>query len=897
MSTAGEWTRVTPQHPCPHCDRSDERCAVSEDGRQRICYRVGGAGAKEKRDKAGVLYYVHPVNPTANGNGRAHPNGNGHANGNGKLLKPLGKVPGLADPARLDEVYRALLDHPGLALSPANKVDLERRGFPEGEADRLCYRSMPHRRREDIAAEMAKRFGRDVLLHVPGFFIDARGSLSITCLPGLLIPARDARGRIAALIIRPNQKLDDGSKFRWVSSKTKGGPSPGAPPHVPLGIRRPARAVRLTEGQLKADLATILSGIPTVGAPGVGNWRCCVPVLKDLGARTVRLAFDADWRRKPKDVARPLLECGRALVGEGFALELELWPEAHGKGIDDLLAAGKTAEVLAGKTALAALAEVAGVVAPPRCSGPDDQPADAEGDPRTIIDLTADLHVAVDLAAAAVSMHEEVFQRVHQLVRVVRHRAEKVKPKEVRREDGAPLIAPFAVASARTIISRVARFRRWDKRAKEWEWKTPPRDIVESILEARDYPEARELAGIIEAPTLRPDGSLLDKPGYDPETGLLLLPNGTYPPIPDRPSKAKVEAAKRSLLYLVRDFPFKSPCDEAAWLASVLTLVCRGAIDGPVPAYLVSANLAGAGKTRLAALAGLIAGGRVPAMDGYASDPAEMEKTLVGLGQAGDRCIVFDNAPNGSAIGSAPLDRAILARRSFRGRLLGRNAQSPDVPWCAVVFVTGNNLCTRDDSLRRFLPIFLEYPEEHPESRDPKQYQVFRDHGLDLDRYVLRERPHLVAAALTLVRGYLAAGAPQAQLTPLDFPEWERLVRQAVYHATGADPYGSHAELEADDETAGDRLRVVNAWAALCKAAERPNGLTTDEAAEWLEEHAADANERPLIITFQRWAKRGQLPDAKALGYLLRKHRNTGTPSGKLRCHDENVAARRWFVR
>jgi putative DNA primase/helicase len=360
---AGEWVRVTLQSPCPYCERADERCAVSKDGQQRICYRVGGAEAREKRDKAGVLYYAYAVNPLANGHT------NGHA-GNGKPIKPAGKTPGLADPARLDEVYRALLDR--LVLSPAHRVDLERRGFPEGEADRLLYRSMPARGREQIAHELAGRFGRDVLLHVPGFFINDRRSLSIASLPGLLIPVRAVRGRIGALIIRPNEKLDDGGKYLWVSSKNRGGPGPGALPHIPLGVAGPARTARLTEGQLKADLATILSGIPTVGAPGVGNWRCCLSVLKALGAKTVRLAFDADWRTKPH-VAQALVECGRTLVEAGFALELELWPESDGKGIDDLLAGGKTPEVLAGEKALAALAEVAGSAPPqgPEANGRD----------------------------------------------------------------------------------------------------------------------------------------------------------------------------------------------------------------------------------------------------------------------------------------------------------------------------------------------------------------------------------------------------------------------------------------------------------------------------------------------------------------------------------------------
>src|SRR5512142_876978 len=114
--------------------------------------------------------------------------------------------------------------------------------------------------------------------------------------------------------------------------------------------------------------------------------------------------------------------------------------------------------------------------------------------------------------------------------------------------------------------------------------------------------------------------------------------------------------------------------------------------------------------------------------------------------------------------------------------------------------------CRSSSSTRTSIP--------RPETRDPKNYRVFREHGLDLQAYVLRERPRLVSAALTLLRGFLAADATPAKLTAIDFPEWERLVRQAVHFATGFDPCGSRKDLAADDETMGERTRLVNAWAA-----------------------------------------------------------------------------------
>ena len=52
---------------------------------------------------------------------------------------------------------------------------------------------MPDRWRQEIASELAGKFGQDVLLSVPGFFVNKHGCFSIACMTGLLIPVRDAR--------------------------------------------------------------------------------------------------------------------------------------------------------------------------------------------------------------------------------------------------------------------------------------------------------------------------------------------------------------------------------------------------------------------------------------------------------------------------------------------------------------------------------------------------------------------------------------------------------------------------------------------------------------------------------------------------------------------------------
>ena len=152
---------------------------------------------------------------------------------------------------------------------------------------------------------------------------------------GIVVPVRDLAGRIVALQIR-RDVVTDGPKYVYLSSTKYDGPSPGSPVHVPLGIVKPVEKVRVTEGFLKADVAYALSGVPTIGLPGVASWKPCVPVLKEMGCKAVVLAMDADAKDNP-NVAQALAAIDDGLKAEGFAIELEQWPAPH-KGIDDALA-------------------------------------------------------------------------------------------------------------------------------------------------------------------------------------------------------------------------------------------------------------------------------------------------------------------------------------------------------------------------------------------------------------------------------------------------------------------------------------------------------------------------------------------------------------------------------
>jgi len=77
------------------------------------------------------------------------------------------------------------------------------------------------------------------------------------------------------------------------------------------------------------------------------------------------------------------------------------------------------------------------------------------------------------------------------------------------------------------------------------------------------------LKGIIGAPVLRRDGTLLQKPGYDPATGFYLASRVRLDPVPDERTAAQVRAARSFLLEkFLRDFPWAAPADRANCVGS-----------------------------------------------------------------------------------------------------------------------------------------------------------------------------------------------------------------------------------------------------------------------------------------------------------------------------------------
>lgn len=237
-----------------------------------------------------------------------------------------------------DEVYAAMLGLRECRLSKPHLEHLKGRGF-DGRAIDLCrYATLDPAKRDRIAAALLDRFG-DPLFSVPGFVPSHDGKALLALRQGgILIPCREADGTISALKLRTLGPLTDSGEIPRYLAFSTAQVSSGARAHVSM-LGDSADEAVVTEGEIKADLASLLSGVKHVSVPGVANHAKALAALSALQSISrVAVAFDwPDVVSKPP-VRRAALSLLRELRDAGYASSMLRWENA--KGIDDALAAG-----------------------------------------------------------------------------------------------------------------------------------------------------------------------------------------------------------------------------------------------------------------------------------------------------------------------------------------------------------------------------------------------------------------------------------------------------------------------------------------------------------------------------------------------------------------------------
>ena len=343
----------------------------------------------------------------------------------------------------------------------------------------------------------------------------------------------------------------------------------------------------------------------------------------------------------------------------------------------------------------------------------------------------------------------------------------------------------------------------------------------DDLLDVDPRPRLRTLRGVVDAPTLRRDGTVLDRPGYDESSWLYADCDPEYwCGLPERPTRDAARAAFGVLCDLVEESPFEEPFHRAVWVSLVLSLVGRPYVGGNVPLHAFTGNAPGVGKGTLVDLAGIIATGRPAAkwspVSGRQTDAeAEERKRLMAVALAAIRLICIDNIKAGDPLGTPALDAAITAGTDDRlgmvaDRILKETAVT-EAPWSCVVTATGNNLTVVGDMARRTLLCKLATSLPDPEMR------VYQRHPAIAD-YCMQHRPELLAAALTILVAHHDA-LERGETRPLSrvgsFGGWSDRVRSAIVWADpdGCDPWASNAEVKAYAQPEqAEALAFLAAW-------------------------------------------------------------------------------------
>ena len=313
-------------------------------------------------------------------------------------------------------------------------------------------------------------------------------------------------------------------------------------------------------------------------------------------------------------------------------------------------------------------------------------------------------------------------------------------------ETGRPIVEALRPDTMRYHLAKTAD---WYRATKDAIIATPPPlDIATAMLALEHWP-LPALAGIVEAPVIRPDGTFHLEHGYDPQTRLYHWHNGDpYLPVPDTPTAAERIEAVAVIDDLLADFPFDSQADRANAWGMILTPLVRP-ITGHAMMALVDAPEPGTGKGLLVSVTARIATGRSPALMPLPADDVELEKKITALIETGATIIPFDNVEG--MIRSHVL-AAALTSDTWAGRTLGKT-QIVNLPNRATWIANGNNIDVGGDLARRCYRIKLDARQAQPWKRTGFRHT-------DLEGHVATNRTTVLHALCILVRAWWAAGQP-----------------------------------------------------------------------------------------------------------------------------------------
>ncbi len=377
----------------------------------------------------------------------------------------------------------------------------------------------------------------------------------------------------------------------------------------------------------------------------------------------------------------------------------------------------------------------------------------------------------------------------------------------LKQHAGALIIHPVNDHRLLECMLGAVKFASWNAKRDAWVRSAPPLEFARHY-NARGTWGLRVLRGIVEAPTMRPDGTILSEAGYDPVSGIYLDTGGVvFPEVPNQPDRSDAVAALEKLKDVIRDFPFIPDEDapetsvyRSVALSAMLTGVCRKALR-TAPGHGFDATTMATGKTLLCDTISMIATGRPSSTISQGKSEEEFNKRLFSILVQGDPVVTIDNIEQ--PVRSDEFC-TVLTSEEWQCRVLGMSGNRT-VGTNVLFLLNGNGLTFEGDISTRVLMCRMDAAVENPGARRFDR---------DLRTWVPEHRPELVAAALTVLRAFVVAGRPGLnKLEPYGrFEDWSNLVRGALVWLGEPDPCLTRKDIDAHDPEREALGALLRAW-------------------------------------------------------------------------------------
>jgi putative DNA primase/helicase len=331
---------------------------------------------------------------------------------------------------------------------------------------------------------------------------------------------------------------------------------------------------------------------------------------------------------------------------------------------------------------------------------------------------------------------------------------------------------------------------------------------------------------------------------------------------------------------LLKDFPFededkktKTSVARSVALAGMMTTVLRGALPAAAPIFLVTATEPRTGKTYLVLLTAMLATGHIPPSTAGASEdrPDEIEKRIETAALSGRSIMHLNNLPNGMVLDSARLSE--LCTEGFVTiRKLGRHEEGICDCRATTVFLNGNNVRVAGDLVLRTLECRLDAKSEEPETRT---------FDSDPMAAVRKDRGKYLAAIFTIVRAFLAAGAPKpkAMHSVAGFETWSRLVQQPLMWLGMADPCGNITSMREMDIQTDELQKLHKVLRDIFKPGDKFTTAMCGRKAEEMRMTAYGKTEFQWPELRELMTVHGRINE-RSFGRLLGRHRERITDGG-----------------